>query len=183
MGPFRLVTIGRAFHWMDRAATLAMLDRLIAPDGGVAFFHDAHPDVAENRWFKTLREVTDRYSSRDSGHVAERKAGGHRRYEPFLFASAFTALDGLTVTTRSEITIDEIIGRAYSMSTCAPDKLGDRRGHSRPNCARRSNRSQSTASLSKLQKWWRCWRAARTARAKGKGHEFRPGEVPPRQAV
>src|SRR5215207_6329982 len=41
MGPFRLVTMGRAFHWMDRAATLAMLDRIVTPDGGVALFHDA----------------------------------------------------------------------------------------------------------------------------------------------
>src|SRR5580704_14335975 len=46
MGPFRLVAIGRAFHWMDRDATLKMLDRIVAPDGGVGFFHDAHPDVA-----------------------------------------------------------------------------------------------------------------------------------------
>ena len=36
MGPFRLVTIGRAFHWMDRAATLAMLDRIVAPAAAVA---------------------------------------------------------------------------------------------------------------------------------------------------
>jgi ubiquinone/menaquinone biosynthesis C-methylase UbiE len=126
MGPYRLVTIGRAFHWMDRAATLAMLDRVVAPGGGVAFFHDAHPDVAENRWFKTLREVTDRHS-KDGNHVAERKSGGHRRYEPYLFASAFTVLDGLSVTTRREIALDEIIGRAYSLSTCAPDRLGERR--------------------------------------------------------
>ncbi len=126
MGPYRLVTIGRAFHWMDRAATLQMLDRIVAPDGAVAFFHDSHPDVAENRWFKTLREMTDRHS-RDASHVAERKAGGHRRYEPYLFASAFSVLDGLSVTSRREITMDEIIGRAYSLSTCAPDRLGERR--------------------------------------------------------
>jgi len=25
MGPYRMVSIGRAFHWMDRLATLAML--------------------------------------------------------------------------------------------------------------------------------------------------------------
>ena len=74
MGPFRLVTIGRAFHWMDRAATLAMLDRIVAPGGAVAFFHDAHPDVPENRWFKTLREVGDRYAKDAAAHVAERKA-------------------------------------------------------------------------------------------------------------
>jgi ubiquinone/menaquinone biosynthesis C-methylase UbiE len=125
MGPYRLVTIGRAFHWMDRAATLDMLDRIVAPGGAVAFFHDAHPDVPENRWFRTLREISDRYS-RDVGHVADRKVGAHRRYEPYLFASAFSQLDGLSVTCRTEITLDEMVGRAYSMSTCAPARLGDR---------------------------------------------------------
>ena len=125
MGPYRLVTIGRAFHWMDRAATLDMLDRIIAPGGAVAFFHDAHPDVPENRWFRTLREISDRYS-RDVGDVADRKVGAHRRYEPYLFASAFSQLDGLSVTCRTEITLDEMVGRAYSMSTCAPARLGDR---------------------------------------------------------
>ena len=125
MGPYRLVTIGRAFHWMDRAATLDMLDRIVAPGGAVAFFHDAHPDVPENRWFRTLREISDRYS-RDVGDVADRKVGAHRRYEPYLFASAFSQLDGLSVTCRTEITLDEMVGRAYSMSTCAPARLGDR---------------------------------------------------------
>jgi SAM-dependent methyltransferase len=127
MGPYRLAAIGRAFHWMDRAATLAMLDRIVTPDGAVVFFHDAHPDTSENRWFKILREVTDRYS-KDSSHIAERKSGGHRRYEPYLFASAFTMLDGLSVTIRREITLDDIIGCAYSLSTCAPVRRGERRG-------------------------------------------------------
>ncbi|HEV7960519.1 MAG TPA: class I SAM-dependent methyltransferase, partial [Rhizomicrobium sp.] len=68
MGPFRLVTIGRAFHWMDREATLATLDKTVAPGGGVAFFHDAHPDVPENRWFRVLRETADRYT-RDAIHA------------------------------------------------------------------------------------------------------------------
>jgi ubiquinone/menaquinone biosynthesis C-methylase UbiE len=126
MGPYRLVSIGRAFHWMDRAVTLKMLDRIIAPGGAVAFFHDAHPDVPENRWFRTLREVSDRYSRDAAIHVTERKTSAHRRYEPYLFESAFTQLDGLTVTSRAEITLDEIVGRAYSMSTCAPARLGDR---------------------------------------------------------
>jgi SAM-dependent methyltransferase len=136
MGPFQLVAIGRAFHWMDRAATLKMLDRILAPGGGIAFFHDAHPDVPENRWFKHLRAVTDRHSKDGTHiaerhlaerHLAERKAGGHRRYEPYLFASAFTELEGASVTIRREITLDEIVGRAYSMSACAPDRLGEAR--------------------------------------------------------
>jgi hypothetical protein len=54
------------------------------------------------------------------------RRGGHRRYEPFLFASAFTQLDGLSVTIRRPLTIEEIIGRAFSMSVTAPERLGAR---------------------------------------------------------
>jgi hypothetical protein len=122
MGPYRLATIGRAFHWMDGAATLAMLDRTIAPGGGVALFHDAHPPVDENRWFRILCDVARKFGRNEGGQ----RGGGHRRYEPFLFASAFTELDGLSVTIRQAITIDDIVGRAFSMSTCSPDRLGTR---------------------------------------------------------
>ena len=126
MGPFQLVAMGRSFHWMDRAATLAVLDRIVAPGGGVALFHDAHPPVEENRWFKLLYDVARKFGRNENEHVKERD-GGHRRYEPFLFASAFTELDWLSVTIRQAITIDDIIGRAFSMSTCSPDRLGARR--------------------------------------------------------
>jgi SAM-dependent methyltransferase len=125
MGPFKLVAMGRSFHWMDRAATLAMLDRIVAPGGGVALFHDAHPPVDENRWFKALNDVARKFDRDENEHVKERN-GGHRRYEPFLFASAFTELDWLSVTIRHALTIDDIVGRAFSMSTCAPDRLGAR---------------------------------------------------------
>ena len=126
MGPYRLVTIGRAFHWMDRPATLAVLDRIVAPGGAVALFHDAHPVLPENEWFKTLCKVGDRYGRAAQTHIAERKALGHRRYEPFLYQSTFTKLDGLTVTIRKPISEDEIVGRAFSQSTTSPEKLGER---------------------------------------------------------
>jgi ubiquinone/menaquinone biosynthesis C-methylase UbiE len=123
MGPFRLVAMGRAFHWMDRAATLDAADRIVTRDGGVALFHDAHPPVEENAWFKTLRDLQDKYGRAE--HLAERR-GGHRRYEPYLFASAFTQLDGLSVTIRQALSVDDIVGRALSMSRCAPQRLGAR---------------------------------------------------------
>jgi SAM-dependent methyltransferase len=125
-GPFRLVVIGRAFHWMDRAATLAMLDRIVAPRGGVALFHDAHPPVEENGWFRALGRVREKYGRARMAHVKARGEGGHRRYEPYLFASAFTRLDGLSVTIRTPITADGIVGRAFSTSVCSRQALGDR---------------------------------------------------------
>jgi hypothetical protein len=102
-----------------------MLERIVTPDGGVALFHDAHPPVPENAWFKVMREVQDRFGRSDEAHIRERR-GGHSRYEPFLLASAFTQLDGLSVTIRQNITAEELVGRAFSMSTCSREKLGDR---------------------------------------------------------
>ena len=113
MGPFRLVVMGRSFHWMDRAATLARLDAIVTQDGGVALFHDAHPPVDENGWFKILCDVQARYRR-------SARQGGHKRYEPFLFASAFTEIDTLSVTIRQPMTADDIVGRAFSMSASLP---------------------------------------------------------------
>jgi hypothetical protein len=79
--------------------------------------------VEENAWFKILRDVQDKFGRAAAPHVMERK-GGHRRYEPFLFASTFTQLDGLSVTVRKDLTVEEIVGRALSMSSCSPQTLG-----------------------------------------------------------
>ncbi len=127
MGPFRLVTMGRSFHWMDCAATLAMLDGIVAPGGGVALFHDAHPPVAENGWFKILCSIQDKYGRKlaSAERRAAEKGGGHRRYEPFLFASAFSQLDGLSVTIRQALTAEDIVGRALSTSLTSPKRLGE----------------------------------------------------------
>jgi ubiquinone/menaquinone biosynthesis C-methylase UbiE len=35
LSPFDLVTVGRALHWMDRPASVAAFDRLLAPAGRV----------------------------------------------------------------------------------------------------------------------------------------------------
>jgi len=94
-----------------------MLERIVTPDGAVALFHDAHPPVDENGWFRILCDVSARHRPKGT-----ERAGGHRRYEPFLFASAFTQLDGLSVTIRQPLTVDDIVGRAFSMSASIPDK-------------------------------------------------------------
>ena len=43
VGPFRLVTMGRSFHWMDREATLKTLVGAGTRDGALAFCDDDHP--------------------------------------------------------------------------------------------------------------------------------------------
>lgn len=114
MGPFRLAVMGRSFHWMDRAATLATLEQVVTE--GIVLFHDAHPPVAENDWFKILCHVQKKFR--------RRSPGGHLRYEPFLFASAFRQIDTLSVTIRQALTLEDILGRAFSMPGSSPRRLG-----------------------------------------------------------
>ncbi|MBW4050691.1 MAG: class I SAM-dependent methyltransferase [Proteobacteria bacterium] len=128
MGPYRLVTMGRSFHWMDRAATLMRLDAIIAPGGAIALFHDEHPKTAENRWADVLHDVANRYGRGDESVISERKAADYRSHESLLLASSFNELEAISIVIRKPISADELLGRALSMSTCSPEKLGPRLG-------------------------------------------------------
>ncbi len=128
MGPFRLVTMGRSFHWMDRAETLTRLDTIIAPGGAIALFHDEHPRTAENRWRDVMNEVADRYGRGNEPAISERKSPEYRSHASYLLDSAFNVLEAVSVIVRKPMSVDEVLGRALSMSTCSPEKLGSRIG-------------------------------------------------------
>ncbi len=126
IGPFKLVTMGRSFHWMDREATLKLLDPMVTADGAIALFHDEHPVTTENSWRKALTEVADRYGRAEAHHVRERGSADHKRHESVLFESPFNRLESAGIYIRRELTADDIVGLAFSLSTTAPQKLGDR---------------------------------------------------------
>jgi SAM-dependent methyltransferase len=126
IGPFRLVTIGRAFHWMNRPATLEMLDGVTGEDGAIALVHDDHPATVENIWRGVLRDVADRYGRGDAPHVRETRAKGYRSHESVLLDSRFSELERIGVIVRRELTADDIVGLAHSLSALSPEKLGSR---------------------------------------------------------
>jgi SAM-dependent methyltransferase len=126
-GSFDLVTIGRAFHWMDRPATLRALDRLIEPAGAIALFHDSHLDARENDWRPVFKQVTDAFGG-EQGWSHRRQTGPRWVIqESVLLVSPFRRLERLGVVERRDLTIDRLVGRALSMSGTSPDALGERR--------------------------------------------------------
>jgi SAM-dependent methyltransferase len=127
IGPFKLVTMGRSFHWMDRAATLNILDTLIAPGGAIVLLHDNHPRTAENRWRKVLNDLGNEYGRRESSHVKEYSSADYRTHESFLLRSRFNRLESAGVFIERKMTADDIVGLAFSLSTSAPQKLGDKK--------------------------------------------------------
>jgi SAM-dependent methyltransferase len=124
IGPFRLVTMGRSFHWMDRAGTLEALDALVARDGAVALFDDRHVRTVENVWRAKLRDLGDRYGRLESPNVAAENSKDYRRHESLLMDSPFSMLEGASAFIRREITADDVVGLAFSLSTSTPAKLG-----------------------------------------------------------
>ncbi len=93
---FRLVAMGRSFHWMDRAATLEALDRIIEPGGAVVLFGDTHPKLPQNRWRERFKSVLEPYAEKDPNPVRmQRKEGKWVGHEAFLLDSRFDRLDVL----------------------------------------------------------------------------------------
>lgn len=125
LGAFRLVTMGRSFHWMDRAATLRVLEQMIEPDGAVALFDSSHAEeVPENAWAKAYGALLRRDGAADDTHVRKRNPSWVR-HEAFLLDSQFHVLTEISVTERRQVSIDQLVDRAFSRSSTTPERLGD----------------------------------------------------------
>lgn len=125
LGRFRLVVMGRSFHWMDRAATLRALDALIEPGGALALFHTHHAAVPVNAWAERFSELRRRYGDDRPGPNG---TSGVRwvRHEAFLLASPFRCVEAHAVFKEGQVDTARLIERAFSMGGTAPERLGDR---------------------------------------------------------
>jgi SAM-dependent methyltransferase len=125
LGRFRLVTIGRAFHWMDRARTLADLDALIEPAGAVALFGDRHPEVDDNAWREPYQSLLRSFGAGDTTHP-KRQGKEWWQHETILLDSPFARLERIAVIERRRTPVESFVDRALSQSSTAPDRLGDK---------------------------------------------------------
>jgi hypothetical protein len=125
LGSFRLVTMGRSFHWMDRAETLRTLDGMIDHGGAVALFRESHVDVQENEWYKEWRTITEQHANDDPAH-ARRRDRSWPSHEQVLLSSPFSRLESVSFIGRHLSTVDSLVERARSMSSLSRERLGER---------------------------------------------------------
>ena len=116
-GPYDLVTIGRALHWMEREPTLAALERMLAP-GGRILVCGARGGAA-NPWRAAFEGVTVAWSS--GGEARHRQI-----HEQFFDGSTFIAVGDVAVEHRQQTSVEALIERALTRSTTSPAVLGDR---------------------------------------------------------
>jgi len=124
-GRFRAVTMGRSFHWMDRAETLRRLDGVIAPDGSVLLFNDELADVPSNTAVRAWRDVVERYSADDRVRM-ERKSPEWQHHEEVLRVSPFSRIESVVRLHISSVTPEVLVHRALSMSATSAARLGPR---------------------------------------------------------
>lgn len=121
-----LVTICRAFHWLDQASVLQQLDAQVAADGAVAIFGDNSFWVAGSPWKTGVRSVIQDFLGE------ERRAGGgvfrhhDRPYSEIMQESPFDDVEEITVPVHRVWSADSILGYLYSTSFAAPHLFGDR---------------------------------------------------------
>lgn len=127
IGPLKLAVMGRSFHWMDRPATLEALDRLIVPGGAVVLFHATHlAMVPDGR--KIIQQLAEKFSPERSADSAIRQSSEWPRHESILLRSTFNNLESIGIIRERNIGIDDLVGRALSMSTTSPQALGEKAG-------------------------------------------------------
>jgi len=122
-GRFRLVAMGRSFHWMDRADVLRRLDGMIEPGGAIVLLHDDHPAVPDNAWHTPFQDVVMRYAADD---VAKQVRSGWNSHEAVLLDSPFSHLEQHTVFERHRISVDTLLLRIQSMSSVSRSRIGSK---------------------------------------------------------
>jgi ubiquinone/menaquinone biosynthesis C-methylase UbiE len=125
LGRFRIVTMGRSFHWMDRDATLRALDALVDPGGSIVLVHAGDGGSA---WSELYHAVAREWVSPESfAENQSRRSADWERHDVVLARSAFSRIERIKEPITRSSTIDELVGRAYSMSMTTPAALGERR--------------------------------------------------------
>lgn len=126
LGAFRMATMGRSFHWMDRDATLAALDTIIEPGGAVALLGERLLDAPENGW-RAAWEIVSRKYAAPRAHRRHWTNPAWERHETVVRRSPFSEIERVAVTGKRSSNLEELIGRAYSMSSTSIALLGERR--------------------------------------------------------
>jgi len=126
IGSFDVVTIGRALHWMDRDATLARLERLVAADGVILVCAAFSAMDGRNPWLDDYNTARRAWSDQSLWSEAGNAARTHRDLAGFFRGTRFHAAEIIGVETSHEIGVRDLARRVLTFSSSSPEALGDR---------------------------------------------------------
>jgi SAM-dependent methyltransferase len=122
-----LVTVGNAFHRLDRVAVAADIFRWLAPGRFLALLWGGAPEHSDAPWVPVLAAVTDRWRDRAGNRIPAgyERARQERPDLDIVRAAGFQVVGRHEFATGWEWTIDSLLGYVYSLSTLSRTALGD----------------------------------------------------------
>jgi SAM-dependent methyltransferase len=126
LGQFRLVTMGRSFHWMDRERVLTALGDMVEADGGLVIANDSCLVRPTTAWQQAIEDMQLHFLP--PGWQAGIPVVSHpESHEEVLARSPFPRVDRRVHEFTRRWSIDHAIGYLYSTSVPLRRLLGDRR--------------------------------------------------------
>jgi len=126
--PFKLVTLGRSFHWMDLEKVLAALDHIVTAEGGLVIANDSCLVLrSATAWQQAIEDIQNHYLRPDAQPRPTTTSDGHQPHEEILARSPFRQIHRRVYEFDRPWTIEQAIGYLYSTSLPLRRLLNDRR--------------------------------------------------------
>lgn len=124
LAPFRLITCGDSFHWMDRDRVLSQWRPMLDPDGGLAIVGTGGGAmVSDVAWQKAVWRVIRRWLGPERKNAGWQK--DTRRFEDILESGGFEVFRNSHVDFSYTRDVQSILGYLYSTSFCNRALLGE----------------------------------------------------------
>jgi SAM-dependent methyltransferase len=125
IGSFDLVTIGRALHWMDRDATLALFERLVARDGVIIVCSSHSAPEERNPWLSDYNAARRAWSPARLWAESGGAERAHRDLRAFFDGSRFHVADLIKVETSHAVSVRDLARRVLTFSSSSSEAVGD----------------------------------------------------------
>lgn len=120
-----LVTICRAFHWMDRERVLSMLNQVVLPHGTVAVFSDHSFWHLPEAWSEIIQHTLKDFLGPERRTTLGTYRPPTRPFKETLLDSPFSDVREYMLPVERHWLLDDIIGYLYSTSFASRQVLGD----------------------------------------------------------
>lgn len=127
LGHFRLVTMARSFHWMDRGQVLAALADMVDHSGGLVIANDSCLVRPTTPWQHAIEDIQNRFLPTNWQTSPPNLADASETHEQILARSPFRRVDRTVYEFTRAWTIEQSIGYLYSTSLPLRRLLGDSR--------------------------------------------------------
>ena len=125
IGHFKLVTMGRSFHWMNREQVLTVLEGMVDDDGGLVIANDSCLVRPTTQWQRAIEDIQNRFLPPETPTNSTNPATTPEPHEAILARSPFRDLHRTSYEFDRPWTIEQAIGYLYSTSLPLHRLLGE----------------------------------------------------------